>query len=681
MEFKGSELVEPILLDYFDYLNKDYLKYMSAMIEDECIGLSELSMVKNKIDGIIGCFDREMTEEKIIKVCEKIYQAMKVKNVNSDEIGLTLLEKPVLISQMKKRVVQSQKNVLPTRDDLKQLKQEKKRKVKLNTQSIVDLTPVVSQRSQKVGEDSSFTGQIQFNNFDISFSNLSLLEDACFHISKSRRYGLIGKNGLGKSTLLKMISSRQLCIPSNMSLYHVEQEVIGDDTSVIDAVLKSDVVRQSLLNELNRINSSDGDDNASRTCDIMEQLNVMESDKAPARAAYILNGLGFDNVSQSHSTKQFSGGWRMRISLAQALFIEPTLLLLDEPSNMLDMRAILWLEEYLCSWKSTMIIVSHDKEFINHVCTDILHLTNKKIVQYAGTYDSYMSSLAERRKTQQREYDAQMEKRQHIQAFIDKFRYNAKRAALVQSRIKYLNNMPVLIAPEKEGTVKFRFPETSQFVGNLLELVDVQFSFNEKTVLLDNINVSITAGSRICMVGPNGAGKTTILKLLLNKLQPTKGERICNRKLRISYFTQHHVDQLNLRVSSLEFLRDSHPGKSAEDYRRVLGSFGITGDTSLRPLSVLSGGQKSRVAFANMSMIAPNVIIMDEPTNHLDSESIDALCDALKFFKGSAILVLHDERMIRHCCNELWLCDKGTLKSLNGGITEYKKIVHDEMLK
>lgn len=315
---------------------------------------------------------------------------------------------------------------------------------------------MLNRRDIKIDETGK-SKDIKLENFDIAFADKVLLRGANLTLTYGRRYGLVGRNGIGKSTLLKLIANRSLVIPRHISVLHVEQEVNGDDTSALDAVLECDVVRTKLLEEEKTLSKSD--DPGTRLQEVYNELAAIEADKAPARASEILCGLGFTPEMQRKPTKEFSGGWRMRIALARALFSRPDLLLLDEPSNMLDMKAIIWLENYLTEkWESTLLVVSHDRQFLDIVPTDTLHFFNYEITHYKGNFAQFVTTKTEKLTAQQREYEAQMDHRQHIQQFIDKFRYNANRAALVQSRIKYLERLPELKPIEKEAKVVFRFP-------------------------------------------------------------------------------------------------------------------------------------------------------------------------------------------------------------------------------
>uniref|UniRef100_A0A672H931 ATP-binding cassette sub-family F member 3 n=1 Tax=Salarias fasciatus TaxID=181472 RepID=A0A672H931_SALFA len=548
-------------------------------------------------------------------------------------------------------------------------------------------------RVDQSGKNRSY--DIRIENFDVSFGERCLLQGAELSLAAGRRYGLIGRNGLGKTTLLKMLASRNLRVPAHISILHVEQEVAGDETAALQSVLQSDTAREGLLEEERTLNAriangtADGMESV-RLSEIYMKLEEIEADKAPARASVILAGLGFSPRMQQQATKEFSGGWRMRLALARALFEEEDILCMrvcvcvcvSEPTNMLDVRAILWLENYLQTWQSTILVVSHDRNFLNAVVTDIIHLHSQRLDSYRGDYENFIKTKEDRLKNQQREYEAQLQYRQHIQVFIDRFRYNANRAAQVQSKLKLLERLPELKPIEKETEVTLRFPDNFEKLSPpILQLDEVEFYYSRDQPLFSGLNLSADLESRICIVGENGAGKTTVLKLLMGELTPVNGVRQAHRNLKIGYFSQHHVDQLDLNVCSVELLLNKFPGRTEEEYRHQLGGYGITGELATRPVASLSGGQKSRVAFAQMTMPCPNFYVLDEPTNHLDMETIEALANALNKFKGGVILVSHDERLIRLVCKELWVCDGGKVQRIDGGFDEYRDILHEQFRK
>nr|KAF6477030.1 ATP binding cassette subfamily F member 3 [Molossus molossus] len=537
-------------------------------------------------------------------------------------------------------------------------------------------------RLESSGKNKSY--DVRIENFDVSFGDRVLLAGADVNLAWGRRYGLVGRNGLGKTTLLKMLATRSLRVPAHISLLHVEQEVAGDDTPALQSVLESDTVREDLLQRERELSAqiaagrAEGSESA-QLAEIYAKLEEIEADKAPARASVILAGLGFTPKMQQQPTREFSGGWRMRLALARALFARPDLLLLDEPTNMLDVRAILWLENYLQTWPSTILVVSHDRNFLNAIATDIIHLHSQRLDGYRGDFETFIKTKQERLLNQQREYEAQQQYRQHIQVFIDRFRYNANRASQVQSKLKMLEKLPELKPVDKELEVVMKFPDGfEKFSPPILQLDEVDFYYDPKHVIFSRLSVSADLESRICVVGENGAGKSTMLKLLMGDLTPVRGIRHAHRNLKIGYFSQHHVEQLDLNVSAVELLSRKFPGRPEEEYRHQLGRYGISGELAVRPVASLSGGQKSRVAFAQMTMPCPNFYILDEPTNHLDMETIEALGCALNNFRGGVILVSHDERFIRLVCQELWVCEGGGVTRVEGGFDQYRALLQEQ---
>ncbi|KAK0565702.1 hypothetical protein OC861_003649 [Tilletia horrida] len=527
---------------------------------------------------------------------------------------------------------------------------------------------------------------VHLPSIDLSFGSNRLLTNATLTLASGRRYGVIGRNGYGKSTLLRNMALRELPIPSHISLLYVEQEITGDDTPALEAVLRADVWRERLMAEERTLNSQlaaleeaaaaaaaageateDGpvdmptrqremkrEELTARLGEVQSQLIEMDAESGPARAAALLSGLGIESERQSWPTKAFSGGWRMRLALARALFCKPDLLMLDEPSNMLDLDAIAWLEDYLVEeWKGTLLLVSHDRAFLDNVATDIIHLHSQRLDYYKGNFTQFYATREERRLNQQREYEANKLKREHLQAFVDRWRYNANRAAQAQSRLKELERLPVLEPPEADDVVTFRLPEVEQLNPPLIQLDDVTFGYTPERILLQNVSCDVTMDSRIAVIGPNGAGKSTLMKLLIGELAPLKGDQKRNGRLRIGWFSQHHIDQLDYKATAVGFLAAKFPGKTEQEYRSHLGAFGITGPTGLQRIETLSGGQKSRVAFAQLSMQRAHILVLDEPTNHLDVEGLDALANAIKKWNGGVIVISHDQTFIKETCKEV----------------------------
>ncbi|KAL7539091.1 hypothetical protein ACHAXR_009020, partial [Thalassiosira sp. AJA248-18] len=517
---------------------------------------------------------------------------------------------------------------------------------------------------------------INIPSFNISAAGKILFKDAIFNIAHGRRYGLVGPNGKGKSTLLKMIASKDLVLPPRVDFLYVEQEVEADSTPAVDAVLKADKVRWNLLEEekslTEAIDMGDEDPKKfSRLQEVLDELNTIGASSAEAKARRILFGLGFDGEMQTKPTKMFSGGWRMRISLARALFIEPTLLMLDEPTNHLDLDAVIWLDNYLLSWKKTLLIVSHDQDFLNSVCDEILHIEDLKLAAYKGNYDSFKKAekakigkskakATETVKKNKREPGARSAKKQN--AAIASGQDTAK----VQELIKR----------PKEYTVQISFPEVAELTRPVMEVNRVFFRYSDKhPVIFDNIDFGIDMDSRICVVGPNGAGKSTLLKLLTGEIQPVKGDVKRNPRLRMGIYNQHFVDRLPMQKTPVEHLRDRYQDEDYQSIRNRLGKYGLEGHAHEVTMRDLSGGQKARVVFVDLSLQRPHILLLDEPTNNLDIETIDALITAINEFNGGIVCVTHDQRLIDECDCELWVVQNEEAKKWTAGFDDYKDTI------
>ncbi|XP_013182386.1 PREDICTED: ATP-binding cassette sub-family F member 3 [Papilio xuthus] len=689
----------------FPLIDDDLKKYVEDILDNSAGEFEDTEEIYEAVGEVLQGIS-EKSENDIRDICEQLLHMLqpdKTGNINGPR---KVLDAPIHLASMTTTTNDSEelKSIwLQTRDDnfkvdakklekaeaKLQQKQQKQKDAKVPIAAPVLQTATASQVTSKKdskleAKGTNRTQDIRIENFDIAYGDRVLLQGADLVLAFGRRYGLVGRNGLGKTTLLRMISAKQLKIPSHISILHVEQEVVGDDTLALQSVLECDTVREDLIRREKEItiainNGSTDPSLSTELSEVYAQLENVEADKAPARASIILSGLGFTTEMQNRATRTFSGGWRMRLALARALFSKPDLLLLDEPTNMLDIKAIIWLENYLQNWPTTLLVVSHDRNFLDTVPTDILHLHTQRIDTYRGNYEQFDKTKSEKHKNQQREYEAQQQQRAHMQEFIDRFRYNANRASSVQSKIKMLDRLPELRPVEKEIEVQLRFPETEPLSPPILQLNEVGFYYAKDKVIFSNVNLGATLESRICIVGDNGAGKTTLLKIIMGILSPTSGVRSVHRGLKFGYFSQHHVDQLDMNVNSVELLQKTYPGKPVEEYRRQLGSFGVSGDLALQTIASLSGGQKSRVAFAAMCMANPNFLVLDEPTNHLDIETIEALGKGINKYTGGVILVSHDERLIRMVCKELWVCGGGSVASVEGGFDEYRKIVEREL--
>ncbi|XP_058188526.1 ABC transporter F family member 4 [Rhododendron vialii] len=550
---------------------------------------------------------------------------------------------------------------------------------------------------------------ITVDNFSVAARGKELFKNASVKISHGKRYGLVGPNGKGKSTLLKLLAWRKIPVPKNIDVLLVEQEVVGDDKTALEAVVSANEELIRLRKEVASLqdeSSADGvedenddtngnDDAGEKLAELYEQLQIMGSDAAEAQASKILAGLGFTKAMQGRPTRSFSGGWRMRISLARALFLQPTLLLLDEPTNHLDLRAVLWLEEYLCRWKKTLVVVSHDRDFLNTVCNEIIHLHDLKLHVYRGNFDDFEGGYEQRRKEMNKKfeiYEKQVKaaKRSGNRVQQEKVKDRAKFAASKEAsknkgKGKVEDDEPMPEAPQKwrDYTVEFHFPEPTELTPPLLQLIEVSFSYpNREDFRLSDVDVGIDMGTRVAIIGPNGAGKSTLLNLLAGDLVPTEGEVRRSQKLRIGRYSQHFVDLLSMEETPVQYLLRLHPDQEGlskqEAVRAKLGKFGLPSHNHLTPIAKLSGGQKARVVFTSISMSKPHILLLDEPTNHLDMQSIDALADALDEFTGGVVLVSHDSRLISRVCDdeersEIWVVDNGTVRTFPGSFEEYKE--------
>ncbi|WKA10488.1 hypothetical protein VitviT2T_028055 [Vitis vinifera] len=580
-------------------------------------------------------------------------------------------------------------------------------------------TVVIGSRASVLdGEDEADANvkDVTIENFSVSARGKELLKNASVKISHGKRYGLVGPNGMGKSTLLKLLAWRKIPVPKNIDVLLVEQEVIGDDNTALQAVISANEelvrLRQEVASLDSLQNSSaatcdedendvSGDDVGEKLAELYENLQLLGSDAAEAQASKILAGLGFTKDMQGRATRSFSGGWRMRISLARALFVQPTLLLLDEPTNHLDLRAVLWLEEYLCRWKKTLVVVSHDRDFLNTVCSEIIHLHDQKLHFYRGNFDDFESGYEQRRKEMNKKfeiYDKQVKaaKRTGNRVQQEKVKDRAKFAAAKEAsknkaKGKVDDDEPPPEAPKKwrDYSVEFHFPEPTELTPPLLQLIEVSFSYpNREDFRLSDVDVGIDMGTRVAIVGPNGAGKSTLLNLLAGDLVPTEGEVRRSQKLRIGRYSQHFVDLLTMDETPVQYLLRLHPDQEGlskqEAVRAKLGKFGLPSHNHLTPIMKLSGGQKARVVFTSISMSKPHILLLDEPTNHLDMQSIDALADALDEFSGGVVLVSHDSRLISRVCeneerSEIWVVENGTVSSFPGSFEEYKEELQREI--
>ena len=550
---------------------------------------------------------------------------------------------------------------------------------------------------------------IAIDNFSINAHKKVLFESASLRIAHGRRYGLVGPNGQGKSTLLKHMAARQLSIPARIDMLYVEQEVVADDTPAYESVLKADKKRTNLKSEAEAIEKeldsiyakdpSGQQENPRRDAiedrlnEIFEEMASMKTEASEGAARSILHLLGFNQRMQETPTKNFSGGWRMRISLARALFMQPDLLLLDEPTNHLDLNAVIGLEYHLTHrFRGTLLVVSHDQDFLSSVVDEIIHLEDKRLYYYKGSYDDFKEAHEQKVEKQQKDYEKQQKAIQMAKSkgksskdADDAAKSRAKRmgttakqdkkaaAANVGGSGSDLPSATDLIVRPKEYVVHFALNNPPELAPPILSINNVSFRYNDHApYLFKNLNFGIDQSSRIAIVGPNGVGKSTLLNLLIGELNSTEGEVVRNRFLRVGKYSQHFVDVLPMDKTPVQFIQSRFPDVKYHDARGLLGRFGLEGHAHEIEVRNLSGGQKARVVFASLSLEAPHIMVLDEPTNNLDIESIDALGDAIREYTGGVVLVSHDARLIRNAECELWVCDKQTVAPFDGDIDDYR---------
>ncbi|CCW72335.1 unnamed protein product [Phytomonas sp. Hart1] len=521
---------------------------------------------------------------------------------------------------------------------------------------------------------------------DLSYPGAPLLENGVLNLVAGHRYGLVGANGCGKSTLLRALGLHEIPFPAHVDRYYVSHEVAASDQSALEAVLAVDQERERLEAEMEALAVADQEDAGvlTRLDAIYHRLDELDACTAESRAGRILCGLGFTPEMQRRPTRAFSGGWRMRISLAQALFINPMVLLLDEPTNHLDIEAVVWLENYLGKFDRILFMVSHSQDFLNNVCTKICHMHLRQLTYYDGNYDQYCTTRLEKENNQMKKYQWEQNQIKNMKEYIARFGHgSAKLARQAQSKEKTLAKMTrggLTDAVVKDRQVNFDFPCPGRLPPPMLQFREVSFHYPGRPPLFQDLDLGIDMDSRICLVGPNGAGKTTLTKLMARELEPAGGYVAKNAHCVMARFHQHFVDQINMALTPLEWMGREFPDVTEPaTLRSALGKFGISGKSQMTAMRTLSDGQKSRVVLAWMAFRQPHFMILDEPTNHLDIESIDALADAINAFEGAVVVVSHDLRLIAQIADEIWIVDKGQAKRFEGDIADYKEHVQREV--
>uniref|UniRef100_A0A8C9S9S6 ATP-binding cassette sub-family F member 2 n=1 Tax=Scleropages formosus TaxID=113540 RepID=A0A8C9S9S6_SCLFO len=527
---------------------------------------------------------------------------------------------------------------------------------------------------------------VHISSLSLTFHGQELLSDTSLELNSGRRYGLIGLNGTGKSMLLSAISCREVPVPEHIDIYHLTREMEPSGKTALQCVMEVDRERIELEKEAERLAHEDSE--CEKLMELYERLEELDADKAEVRASRILYGLGFTPAMQRKKLKDFSGGWRMRVSLARALFIKPFMLLLDEPTNHLDLDACVWLEEELKTFKRILVLISHSQDFLNGVCTNIIHLHQKKLKYYTGNYDQYVKTRQELEENQMKRYNWERDQIVHMKNYIARFGHgSAKLARQAQSKEKTLQKMVASGLTERvvnDKTLSFYFPPCGKIPPPVIMVQNVSFRYSDNTVspyIYKKLEFGIDLDTRVALVGPNGAGKSTLLKLLMGELLPTDGMIRKHSHVKIGRYHQHLTEQLNLDMSPLDYMMKCYPEiKEKEEMRKIIGRYGLTGKQQVSPIRNLSDGQKCRVCFAWLAWQCPHMLFLDEPTNHLDIETIDALAEAINEFEGGMMLVSHDFRLIQQVAHEIWVCEKQTITKWNGDILAYKEHLNNAMV-
>lgn len=514
---------------------------------------------------------------------------------------------------------------------------------------------------------------------DLTFNawGRKFLVDASVSLPPGSKVGLVGRNGIGKSTLFKLIlgelnaNGDEISLPKTARIASVDQEHPATPVSVIDTILEADVERHALLGRLETAEPEE-------MGEIWSRLIEIDADAAPARAAEILVGLGFDQENQARPMSEFSGGWRMRVALAAALFAEPDMLLLDEPTNYLDLEGALWLEARLKKYPHTALIISHDREMLNEVCTHILHLANHTLTLYTGNYDAFEKARAEKARLQMSAKAKQDAERAHLQAFVDRFKAKASKAAQAQSRMKRLEKMQPVATTIEERVAPFTLPSPPRpLAPPLIRLERANVGYEPGKPILRNLNLRMDLDDRIGLLGVNGAGKSTFAKMIAGALDVSEGELHRDKKMRVGWFHQHQIEAMDPTDTPLEIIRRAMPDAPESARRSKLAQFGLGYEKQETTVDSLSGGERARLLLNMVAMDAPHVLILDEPTNHLDIDSRRALLDALNDYNGAVILITHDRSLMEMVADRLWLAADGTVKPFDGDMDDYAKFVLD----
>ncbi len=521
---------------------------------------------------------------------------------------------------------------------------------------------------------------LELKNISFSIGSRVLVSCASMTVFAGDKIGIVGHNGCGKTTLLRAITgefeldSGEICISKGVKIICVKQEITDNSINLLDFVVSAD---QELLALREQLNTNEGD-----LAEIYERINTIGGNSADSRAATILAGLGFKNADLGKSLSCFSGGWQVRAALAASLFAPSDILILDEPTNHLDLESVIWLESFLRTSQKALLLVSHERSFLAGVCNKILNIDSGQVRLYSGNYSSFVRTRLEQQQALTKMFESQQQKREHIQEFIDRFRYKATKARQVQSRIKLLEKMPVIDPTINKYTVNFCFSEPFPVIDRrLVTLENISVGYGDHVVLHD-VSLNIDFGEHIAFLGANGNGKSTLAKIIAQKLSPFSGTIKYARNLKIAYFSQQQSEELDFSKTAIEMFHVHYPEQSAEKIRTILAEFGLIQSRALTKIEQLSGGEKTRLLLAIITFQCPHILVLDEPTNHLDIEAREALVLALQKYKGAVIWISHDFHTIKESCRVFYIVHEGTCERFVGNLEDYRAFLlsHREII-
>jgi len=516
---------------------------------------------------------------------------------------------------------------------------------------------------------------LNFKNLAIRRGTRLLFSGATFIIHKGQKIGVTGANGVGKSSLFALLrgelhsDSGEFSMPPNLEIAHVAQETPPLSCSALDYVLDGDRELRRLQQELTK---AEQEHNGLRQAELHDALEIVGGYTAAARASRLLNGLGFSSQQEAQPVSSFSGGWRMRLNLAQALMCRSDLLLLDEPTNHLDLDAVIWLQDWLCKYPGTLLLISHDRDFLDTITSHIVHIEQSQVAIYTGNYSDFERMRAEKLAQQQSAFEKQQREIAHIQSFIDRFKAQATKAKQAQSRIKSLERMEIIAQAHVDSPFNFSFPPPEKMPNPLLQIENADIGYGDK-VVIKQASLTITPGDRIGLLGPNGAGKSSLIKVLAGDMAALSGKILRADALNIGYFAQHQLEQLRVEESPLWHLQQLDKLASEKDLRNFLGGFDFRGDKVNDAVGPFSGGEKARLVLAMLVYQNPNLLLLDEPTNHLDLEMRHALSVALQEYSGAIVVVSHDRHLLRSVTDQLVLVANGALQNFDGDLDDYRQ--------